>query len=539
MMDSGSIYVPKIGSGVIAASDGPALVTVPNVPMISTGIEYPLSSGPTTFTPEDLADIVASQEDPAIHAPRTKIGHTDPRFNALVSPDGIFMDGEPSLGSWQNLRLSEDEQTVYGDIVGVPKWLAAIMSTAFPSRSVEGNFDVETVTGHKWRLAIEFVSLLGVIGPGVTTLDDLPQLYSEDGPEGVQVIEAREGDAMSVKADRVLAGSGVAGSVNIEDVRRQYYDSLDAGQLFWWVRAIYVDPNELIVDDDEGGLYRVPFEVKGDGVDFGEASQVVIKYVDKPKSKTSAALRASLTDALGQVGHRLVAASFDSRSESRPGSNNEEAMGMTPEQIRLLRERLGLSETELPDDASQEQITAALSAEASPEGDGEDESGSGAPPAESSDDDEGDGEQEGQPAEGEPEPAGATASKFEVPDGFKLVDEAAWSEVQAGAKAGANLAAREAIKDRDGTIAAAVKAGKFPPVRAAHYKKAWDRDPEGTRALIDILPDDSVPVTVRASQGDGDMSNDAYDESLLSPGERKRIAAARSGEDHTITVGGD
>jgi len=72
----------------------PTFRTIKNVEILHAGIEYNLSTGPTTFCPEDLMDVVmAANEDPSIPNPRLKIGHVDPRFN-----DPEF-DGSPAFGN--------------------------------------------------------------------------------------------------------------------------------------------------------------------------------------------------------------------------------------------------------------------------------------------------------------------------------------------------------------------------------------------------------------------------------------------------------
>src|SRR4051812_21485156 len=110
-----------------------AMRTIKKVEILHAGVEYLLSTGPTTITPEDLRDVVmAANEDPSIPNPRLKIGHIDPRFN------GPEFDGEPAFGKATNLRLSENGMTVMADYVGVPGWLADILPTAYPSRSIEG-----------------------------------------------------------------------------------------------------------------------------------------------------------------------------------------------------------------------------------------------------------------------------------------------------------------------------------------------------------------------------------------------------------------
>jgi hypothetical protein len=155
--------------------------TLTGVPIVETGIEYPTSTGLVTLTTEDLQSIVESQDDPAIVSPRLKLGHTDVRFNG--------QDGEPAFGVASNLRLENSGNTVVCDYVGVPDWLAAVLPTAYPSRSIEGLWDVETVTGHKWQFVVTDVALLGVVWPGISTLDDLEISLSDTGPEGVTMAE--------------------------------------------------------------------------------------------------------------------------------------------------------------------------------------------------------------------------------------------------------------------------------------------------------------------------------------------------------------
>jgi hypothetical protein len=295
------------GSAIQALQDSPPLLTTrANVEICSTGIEYPLSSGPTTFTPEDLAHAVAAQDDPAITQPRIWLGHPDdPRIHGKRASGGP-PSGEPAIGKVTSMRLVEEGNTIVGDLEGIPLWLNSILASAFPSRSIEGNFDVETVTGHKWRLVINGLALLGVVWPGVSTLEDIASLYTEAGPADVEIIKATREQPVTV----IAAGARqVVGQVTVEDLRRQYYESLTGDQVWWWVRAIYLDPNELIVDDDEGSLYRVKFEINGEEISFNEPKEVKIKYVNASNGGIAA-------ETINP--NRTHVALFASRAESRP-----------------------------------------------------------------------------------------------------------------------------------------------------------------------------------------------------------------------------
>lgn len=256
----------------------PQLTTVPDVQIVKTGIEYPLSSGPATFTKEDLADAVAAQYDPSVPQPRIWIGHyDDDRIHGsrvLGTPSG-----EPALGKVTDMRLEDDGNTILGNLTGVPVWLANIMSSAFPSRSIEGRFNIKTVTGHRWRLVINGLALLGVVWPGVTTIEDIAALYTKKGPK-VDVTTATPEMPVTIVA---AADRPVAAQVTVEDLRRQWYDanSSDPDKKWWWIRGIYLSPNEMIIDADDGGtLLKQGFDIKGEKVTFGKEKKVKIKYVN-------------------------------------------------------------------------------------------------------------------------------------------------------------------------------------------------------------------------------------------------------------------
>jgi len=300
------------GSAIQALQDAPPVLTTrANVIICKTGIEYPLASGPTTFTPEDLAHAVASQDDPAITTPRIWLGHPDdPRIHGKRAAGGP-PSGEPAIGRVTNMRLVEDGNAIMGDYEGIPLWLDRILASAYPARSIEGNFDVETVTGHKWRLVINGLALLGVVWPGVSTLEDIASLYTDAGPADVEVIEASEEQPVTV----IAAGARqVVGQVTVEDLRRQYYESLTGDQAWWWIRAIYLDPNELIVDDDEGSLFRVTFDVNGEDITFAEPKEVKVKYVNA----SNGGIAAETINA-----NRTHVVLFASRADARPESGEK------------------------------------------------------------------------------------------------------------------------------------------------------------------------------------------------------------------------
>lgn len=513
----------------------PILVTVPNVPICATGIEYPLSSGPATFIEEDLMDAVQSQDDPAIHSPRLKLGHIDPRFN------GPEFDATPAFGKAVNMRLAENNQLLMSDWAGIPKWLADIMPIAYPNRSIEGNMEVETVTGHKWNLCIWRIALLGVQIPGVSVLEDLPMYYGNEMPPGVQVINPETGEEVDVAGAAIRANAGgrpVQAAIAVEDIRRAYYEQLDADQMWWWIRSMYLDPNELIVDDESGTLYRVPFDVKGEEVTFNDPVEVKIKFVDASAGRQSTERRAI---ALVASAGREVA-TWTERTASRPETNKE---GSTVDKviIQSLRAAHGLSETDLPDDANEEQIKAAITA-------GVGEGGAqpapvtpppAVPPAPE--------ETEETEEKDEKDDKGVQAAS--VPKGMVVVPADQWAAVQAGAQAATKLAAKDEAEERDSKIAAACKVGKIRPADKqsmvnlhASNKEAFDRlltakVEEGGLApgLYPVTEAGGNPPLPEESGIEG--AGVAYDASWLAPAERQRIDAIKAGTHQTEQVIGD
>ncbi|MBM4695295.1 hypothetical protein GS434_17285 [Rhodococcus hoagii] len=138
------------------------LVTVPGVELIKVG-SWDISTGKWNVTPKLLHSAVEAATAGVVRRPPLKLGHDDPRF-----------DGEPAVGYIDNLRITDGGRTLVGDYVGVPKWLADVLATAYPSRSVEGVHDVEGRDGTKYPFVLTACALLGVTNPGITSIADLP-----------------------------------------------------------------------------------------------------------------------------------------------------------------------------------------------------------------------------------------------------------------------------------------------------------------------------------------------------------------------------
>lgn len=190
----------------------------PGVELIKTGC-WRASTGSWNPTPEDLAAAVEAQECPAVRKPVLKLGHSDPRF-----------DGEPALGWFENLHLTDGGNTLAGDQVALP-WLHSVQAAAYPSRSVEGNYNHTCSSGHKHKFVLTAVALLGVTPPAVKTirnLNDLPAMLGvaasePEVPEGAEHVQA----TIHAAEQAVHTGAMVALIPTAEDAARL---AVDGGQ---------------------------------------------------------------------------------------------------------------------------------------------------------------------------------------------------------------------------------------------------------------------------------------------------------------------
>jgi hypothetical protein len=463
----------------------PNTTTITDVEIVQTGIEYPLSTGKATFTVEDLADMVESQGDPAVKAPRLKLGHT--------ANLGLLEDGQPAIGTIQNLRLEQNGHLVVGDYVGVPTWLADVLPSAYPARSIEAAVGVETNTGHNWRLVLTDLALLGVVWPGVGTLDDIEALYSADGPENIRVLTTKE-----EVQDVTRAARGVRAQVDTEIVRRSYYEQLGQDQFWWWVRSMYVDPNELIVEDEENGnLFRVPFDTKGENVEFGDPVAVKIVYKDKPASKQPDKQAAAWEAPPPPKGQPVAV--FANRAESRPEQEDHMTVQSDVDLVAL-RTSLGLA-----DNASDDEVRTALASAgviAPPGHEAEDETGravaaeqpgTSAPAGPRSDPAKPDNTAPSgptDPAERDsdrlpaPEAPAGTVEPVVASDGTVRLDRETYNRLLSGAQRGDIARTHQEMEERNRVISAAIADGKVPPSRRNHWERLWQQDQDGTKHTL-------------------------------------------------------
>lgn len=497
-------------------------VTLEGIEILKTGIDYPASTGNVSITSEMIQEIIAMQSDPHIVPPRIKIAHADNPINddlqALFESVNVDSTAEtPALGTILNMRASDDGQTLLGDWYGLPAWLAAIMETAYPARSIEGGSWKNEANGKEYGYCLTAVSLLGVCGPGCTSLADLADLFSKDGPK-VTVIEMDKG--RSTKTRMGLKNKTLA-QTNVEDIRRAFYEEFAQGDRYWWWdRELLIDPNEFVVEDpDAGELWKLPFTI-GDGegpaaIEFGDLAPIKVEYV--PRAVDEAAGKVLMTISAQLEGSGMLLAvnhnpPRESERANRPKEGSKMRISMEVD-IPGLRERLNLTEEQLPDDATEEQVQAAL---------GNPEGGTAPLPGSSGDD----------PApDPEPSPAPSTEATT-APQGTTIAPETL-AQLQADAAAGRAARTEQTTAARDAYMSQVVKDGKIPPSAKQAYRDQLEQGGEvekTTRTFLDSLQAGLLPV---GEETGGDTleggDNAEYISSHLTEDERSKIDAARAG----------
>jgi len=101
--------------------------------------------------------------------------------------------------------------------------------------------------------------------------------------------------------------------------------------------------------------------------------------------------------------------------------------------------------------------------------------------------------------------------------GTMVIDAQAYQAQQETIKRHEALFAKHARDERDAVITQAIQDGKFAPARKDHWARLWDADPEGTRAVIDTLTKNVIPVEAKGFGVEDDESFDAEFRHLFPP----------------------
>jgi hypothetical protein len=436
---------------------------IEGVELVETGT-WPASTGPFTCTSDHISSSIAALGCPAVRRPVLKAGH-----------DGQHGVGEPALGWCDNLRSSNAGQTLVCDFRGMPAWLThvdddgnSVMTSAYPDRSIEGEKNYRCTLGHTHPFVVHAVALLGVERPAGGTLESLQELYGL-----VQATTATSGGevvAFTTTRREAQVPQHISASATDDDVFRAYYDGPGSS---WdlWIRELYIDPMELIVDNDATNeVWRVPYMLDAAGmVTFGDPQVVKITYV---------AARAASTPAL---------TAFATRTESRPGqcpalatpkpstasavepgtagatTTQEKEVGMSDTLIDGLRKQLGLAAE------ADEATVLAANAEAL---------------------------SERATAPATPTPVAPLA----LPDGTVAVDAATWQEQVAATAQLGEWRTAQLQERREGLVAAAVADGRIAPVRKDHWLASLKAD-DGAETVLASLAKGTVPIVELGHSG--------------------------------------
>jgi hypothetical protein len=205
------------------------LKTVQDRELLKVGKWDVYKGGEFNVTPELIKAAISAHESGVLRKPAIRLGHGDERFT-----------GSPAMGWVDNVRASEDGNTLYGDLLGVPEWLADNMPSAYPSLSVEGLYDFVASDGTTHDFVLTGLALLGATMPGIGELksvQDVEALYSGDiaaaigemGGTPVQLtagiqIEAAEasqqkGNAVTALPDYVAEALGIDASADEDTIK--------------------------------------------------------------------------------------------------------------------------------------------------------------------------------------------------------------------------------------------------------------------------------------------------------------------------------
>jgi hypothetical protein len=117
----------------------------------------------------------------------------------------------------------------------------------------------------------------------------------------------------------------------------------------------------------------------------------------------------------------------------------------------------------------------------------------------------------------DPAPQPQTPGSGKPVAGTVVIDSSQLEEIRAAATRMRVLEERIQRGDRDELITGAIRAGKFPQARRAHWETAYNADPEGTKAVIASMATNLVPIAASGYAGDPDAEFDADYSSLYPP----------------------
>jgi hypothetical protein len=423
----------------LEALAAPALATVRRVELGEVGRWDISNILGWTPTEDDFASCVAALSCEAVRKPVLKFGHT-----------GEQGQGDPAIGYIDNMAVT-DTGVLVGDFLGVPGWLAhpnsdgqTVLASAYPDRSGEWEHDYVCQLGHTHPMVLHAMALLGVVRPGIGTLQSLHDLYTTP-PETLMPAAGATPQAMTTP----------------DDVRMAYYAGPGSS---WdlWIKEQYIEPAELIVmNEADNSLIRVAYTVGADDtITFAEPQTVKVQYIAARAAQSRPQVAfASKTEARPGTPPQTPAAAPAVGPVAAGDTTPKEAAGM-PDLLTSLRTSLGLAE-----DADEATIQAALTEAL---------------------------EERADSTVTEPAPAA-------IPEGMALIPAAALADLQEAAKTTTRLAS-EAHADKRAKVLDGHRT-KYAPASRAAWEKQYDIDPEGTTKYLSEAPV-IVPVS-EVGHGDG------------------------------------
>jgi hypothetical protein len=271
----------------------PALVTIPGVELCAVGT-WNASTGTTTFTSDDLAACVSALDCPGVRNPVLKLGHDE------ADGAGIRWDGEPAIGWIANMRLADNDAKIVGDYTGMPGWLAGVLPSAYPDRSIEMYRPFVCQIGHTHPAVITAVALLGVSHPAVgvlQSLQDVAALYQVQ-PAAARAVALRHGDVVylattssSEPSRRDLTDLEAASGMDPDAVQSLWQTALDALLKTWekitqaWRAALATLVKAAVDSGDVASLADME-------LDAGDAETVIVDAMADLAEKSAAQMAA-------------------------------------------------------------------------------------------------------------------------------------------------------------------------------------------------------------------------------------------------------
>lgn len=442
------------------------LVTIEGVELVATG-HWAASTGEIDITKADLEAMIEASQDPALRDAVVKLGHNS-KINKQLG------DAMPALGWVTNLRLNENGTVLLGDLVSVPKSLAALIvgtedePAPYRSRSVEIDWGVTTQTGNKHPAYLSGLALLGEYEPAVEGLDDIVKLFTAA--------------AGSPRHRTLLAAQ------TVDTIRQAYVQEVpeaDRPEPYTWVREIWLDEGSqgymILEGEDTGQLYRLTWQITADGVAFGQAEQVEVEYVGAGGDGTSNidVTPPEQRTVPAEAKHAVLLARLhvnDATHAARSVTVTQAANQEVDVEISKLAEALKL-EGDATDEKVMEAITA-LAARAAAADDLE------ARVAEL--------EKQGQT---QPDPDA---------EGKVTITPEALAALQAQAAAGAEAAKELADEKREKVLADALSKGRITPAVKGDWATALEKDFDGTKTLLEALPEQGAMPTTHMGHAQGD-----------------------------------